>query len=352
RASYEPSSIALGGFLQPQFRLRQDSPVQGDTPGFRFARARLTALAQTRSGNLDVSAYIEGELQPNFVLFDAFATLGRRLPAGGRIEVDVGQMRVPISRQQMLSDKKVAFVDKAQITSIAPDRDIGARVNLAIPKLEYVRVMGGIYNGEQKNQVENINDKFLYAARVEVSPIGRDRPLSESVFDGKFLTVSASYGHNVLASGANDEKLRYYGFDVSGAYRGLSGSFEFLEVFHDFSGGNPAFLPPSYKSNGFNAQLNYMLPVRLPPYRQARLELGARVEEIDRNDTVPIAQPGDPNQSVREITGVATFYLRGHALKAQLAASHFQEIETRTAVGQDATYANDQLLLQLTYVME
>jgi hypothetical protein len=312
----------------------------------------VTALAQTRAGNLDVSAYVEGELQPNFVLFDAFATVGRRLPNQGRIEIDAGQMRVPISRQGMLSDKKVAFVEKAQIASLVPDRDLGLRVNFAVPKLKVLRIIGGIYNGEQKNQIENINQKFLYAARVELSPIGRDRPLADSMFDGRFATIGMSYGHNVVLSGANDEKTQYYGIDVSGAYRGFSASLEYLEVRHEFRGGDPMALPPSFKANGFNAQVNYMLPTRLPPHRQARLEFGARLEEIDRNDVVPIAQPGDPNQSVREITGVISYYLRGHALKAQLAATHFKEIETRTAVGADAVYANDQLLLQLTFVLE
>jgi hypothetical protein len=352
RANYAPSSMSFGGFLQPQMRFRQDSDVQGDTEGFRFARARVTALASTHAGNLDVSAYIEGELQPNFVLFDAFATVGRRLGGDGRIEIEAGQMRVPISRQQMLSDKKVSFVDKAQLSTLVPDRDLGLKVNLAVPKIKYVRLLAGIYNGEQKNQIENINQKFLYAARLELSPFGRDRPLAESAFDGKFATIGLSYGHNVVLSGANDEKLRYYGIDVSAAYRGLSASFEYLEVLHSFRGGDPMALPPDFRSNGFNLQLNYLLPVRLAPHRQARVEVGARVEEIDRNDVVAIAQPGDPNQSVRLITGVVSYYLRGHGLKAQLAATRFDEIETRTAVGADATYANNQLLLQLTYVLE
>ena len=47
-----------------------------------------------------------------------------------------------------------------------------------------------------------------------------------------------------------------------------------------------------------------------------------------------------------------SYYLRMHSLKAQLAASHFTEIEDRTAVGTDAAYKNDQLLLQVTYRLE
>src|SRR5262249_22483506 len=107
-----------------------------------------------------------------------------------------------------------------------------------------------------------------------------------------------------------------------------------------------------FRANGIVAQLSYMLPVALPPGRQARFELGARFEEIDPNDTVPIVQPGDPGQSVRAITGCATFYLRSHSIKAQLAFTHFTELEDRTVLNEDATYDNDQLLLQVTYRLE
>jgi hypothetical protein len=55
---------------------------------------------------------------------------------------------------------------------------------------------------------------------------------------------------------------------------------------------------------------------------------------------------------VREITGVLTYYLRMHSLKAQLAFSHFDEIENMTATFADAVYDNDQLLLQITYRVE
>ena len=107
-----------------------------------------------------------------------------------------------------------------------------------------------------------------------------------------------------------------------------------------------------FRATGFVAQLNYLLPVKLPPARQARLEIGGRFEEIDRNDTVPIAQLGDPEQSVREITAVASLYLRRHSLKAQLALSHFTEIESQTVTAENAVYDNDQLLLQVTYRLE
>ena len=134
--------------------------------------------------------------------------------------------------------------------------------------------------------------------------------------------------------------------------KGVSGAFEYLQAKHEFRGAPTAMLASNYKANGFAAQLAYLLPVKLPPLREARFELGVRVEEIDRNDTIPIPAIGDPTQSVREITGVVSYYLRMHSLKAQLAVSHFTELEDKTAIGGDATYQNDQLLLQVTYRLE
>jgi len=348
----EPWTFRPGGFIQPQFRMRQDSPAPFDEDGFRFARARLTATGSGRAGDLVLGAYFEAELQPTFSLYDAYVTVSKPLEDRGVVAIDFGQTRVPISRQQMISDTRTAFVDKAQISTIAPDRDLGVRVWYVPSQLHQLRLIGGVFNGEGRNQVQNINQSYFYAGRAEYTLIGEMAPYAESAFYGTWLTVSANAGRNVLTPGDFHETQVSLGGDISGAWRGLSGSFEYLEVRHTFTG-DPAKVPGiDYKANGFTAQLNYMLPWKLWPLGEARLELGVRVEEIDRNDQVPIVQIGDPNQSVREYTAVATLYLRQHLWKVQLAANHFDELEDKTATGADATYPNDQLLLQLTYRME
>jgi len=363
-ASYEPSSVQLGGFLQTQYRMREDSDAQADTNGFKLARARLIGLGQTRAGNLELSAYVEAELQPTFFLTDAYATVTRALPMNARLTVDGGQMRVPISRQNLLSDSRLAFVDKAQLATIAPDRDLGVRVAFDLPRPDVkrrkslrppgVRVIGAVFNGEGPNQVENINQEYFYVGRMEVTALGQEQVLAESAFGGRFLKLSGSVGRNKRSEGDRLDTVTYLGVDVAGAYRGLSGSFEYLEVRHVqtlFDGlDDPNTL--DFKANGFSAQLNYLLPFKLPPHKQARFELGVRLEEIDRNDTIPIVQPGEPGQSVRAITAVASYYLRMHSLKAQLAYTAFSELEDETVVGGNATFDNDQLLLQVTYRLE
>jgi hypothetical protein len=348
-----PSSVAFGGFLQPQYRGRQDV-----NNGFRIARARLSGVAQTRAGNLELSTSFEAEMRPQFTLQDAYATVARTFRVGdgalpGRLALDGGQMRVPVSRQNMLSDSRLSFAEKAQLATIAPDRDVGLRLTAAPPVLP-IKVFAGVFNGEGKNQVENLNAKYLYTARVEVSPWGRDNALAESAFAGNQLTLGLSYGHNNLSSiPSGRELVTYLGADVFGAYKGLSASFEYLQAKHAYEATGPgAALPASYKARGWVAQAAYLLPVRLAPLEQARLELGARVEQIDRNDAVQIMAAGDPEQKLRIFTGVVSYYLRMHSLKVQLAASHVQELEDRTATGASATYDNDQLLVQVTYRLE
>ena len=351
-AALEPWTLRPGAFLQAQWRTRQNSPAPFDEDGFRLARARITATGAGTAGNLVLSSYFEAELQPTFSLYDAYVSVSKPLPNNGVLTLDVGQMRVPISRQQLISDTRRAWIDSAQITSIAPDRDLGARAWYVPSQLPQVRVIGGMFNGEGRNQVQNINESYLYAGRLEITPIGKVQPYEESSFAGKWLSLGLSIGRNLLTPGDYHEKQLSLGADLSGSWRGWSGSIEYLEVRHYFDG-DPTKLPdPNYHANGWVAQVNYMLPVRLSLFGGSRIEIGARVEEIDRNDTVPIEQIADPNQSQRIYTAVVSYYMRKHLMKAQLAAYHYTEIEDKTATGADATYPSDQILLQVTYRVE
>lgn len=340
-----------GFFVQPQYRMRENATgAQNDTDGFRFARARVLGTAATHAGHLELSAYFEAEMQPAFQMVFAYATAAHKIGPKGKIVLDLGQTRVPISRQNLMSDTMLSFVDKAQIATIAPDHDLGARLWFTEPGGR-ARAVVSAFNGEGRDQVQNINEHFLFVGRVEITPFGKD-PMRESAMDGDFVTIAASVGRNKLSPGGKyREVVSYVGGDVAGAWKGFSGELEYLFVHHEDEGSLANLPDPSHdNANGWNAQLAYLVPVQLPPSSEARLEIAGRIEEIDRNDAVPIVSISDPtNQSVREYTAVVSYYLRKHAIKAQLAASHFTEIEDRTASGASATYPNDQLLLQVTY---
>lgn len=348
-----------GGFMQLQYRSKQNSVVGNDQDGFRYARARFTATGGGQIGSLYIGSYFEAELQPTFSLYDAYVSLAHDLPGHGMIDLDVGQQRVPISRQQLLSDTRRAFVDGALIQTIAPDRDLGAKLTLNVPFLRWVRIIGGAFNGEGRNQVQNINEHYFWAGRIEVTPIGGVQPYEESGFTCNWLSGAADVGRNLLTPGIYEEKQLSMGYDISGCWNGriagkwignISGSFEYLQVNHYYLGAPSAVPGVNYHANGFTAQLSYMLPLKI--YRDTRLELSARVEEIDRDNTDPISLPGDPNQSQRVYTGVISYYLNGHRLKIQVAGYHYQQIEDRTQTGASATYPEDQIVAQLTYRAE
>jgi hypothetical protein len=347
-AGDEPPVFTIGGYVQPQARARQDDAVaQSDENGFRFRRARLDVGAHRKLGGVEYAVEIENELTPEFQLLDAVVSARSCLPGEGSWQVALGQIKAPVSRQTLLSDSRLSFVEKPELASLAPDRQLGGTFELVAPYLPLVSLEGGIFNGEGRNQVQNVDQRFLYAGRLEVRPFGRDLALTESAHDGDFLTVGASVARNRAGNGTSIETFLYLGGDVGFAWRGISGELEYLQVEHSFSEGS---VLPDYRANGFNAQLAYLLP--LPGFAADKLEVGVRVEEIDRNDTIPITVRGDTNQSLRYYTGVLTWYQVAHDLKLQLQVSHIDEVEDRDQNLMDATYANDTVLLQAQYRME
>lgn len=342
------TEVSVGGYVQPQARVRQDDETaSADEDGFRFRRARLTLEGARSFGDVEVSAEIESELTPEFQLLDAFIAVRAALPNDGAWELDFGQIKAPVSRQTLLSDSRLSFVEKAELATLAPDRQLGAIARVTVPYSHGVTISGGMFNGEGRNQVQNIDQRYLWAGRVELAPLGPDVKLTESAHDGDHVVVGASLARNRGGTGTSVETFMYMGVDVAFAMYGVSGSVEYLQVKHTFSDGS-VLLP--YRANGFVAQLAYLLP--LGGFLDDKVEVGARFEEIDRNDTLPIVGIGDANQSLRYYTGVLSWYQAGHDLKVQLQASHIEEIEFTDRNQMDATYDNDTILLQAQYRLE
>jgi hypothetical protein len=269
------------------------------------------------------------------------------LPAGGRVRAMLGQFKAPVSRESLLSDARVGFVSKAELASLAPDRQLGAGVIAELPGAPWIELSLGAFNGDGKNLVENVDQQFLFAGRLALRAFGPSARPADGGFGPARLVAAVSAARNVRDLGTYDETIRWLGFDVSGAWNGLSGAIEYLLVDHTFDEEAPDV---AYQAYGWNAQLAYLLP--LPGRLRRRFEVGARWEAIDRNDTLLIQAPGDVNQTLVYYTLGLGYYHREHALKAQLSLSHIQEYEDRDRNDEDATYANDTLLVQVTYVVE
>jgi hypothetical protein len=342
-------TVTVGGYIQPQALYRgDDGDVPDDEDGFRLRRARATIGATQDLGSAKLGVTIEGELSPTFQLLDAYATAATDLSGPIQAAVDIGQVKAPISRQELLSDSALSFPEKAELASLAPGRQIGARVGATwLGDGMSVKVSAGMFNGEGRNQLLNIDEQFLYAARIELT-LGANRKLAESDLDGgAYVTVAGSFGHNKRITAESEDTNVLLGADVAGAWNGISGSFEYLQASHDFADDMTA---TDFRGNGIAAQAAYLLPVPICGTR--RLEVGARFEEIDRNDAVAITAPGQADQSLRYYTGAISYYQRGHALKAQLSFSHVVEVEDLTQAGMPATFDNDTVLFQITYRME
>lgn len=339
--------VTLGGYVQPQLRLRQDDPQVGfDEDGVRVRRARLEAGDRSRFGALTFTARLEVEVASQVELMDGYVSAEAPLPRGGRWRVDAGQLKVPVSRQALLSDARLAFVEKPDLAALAPERQLGAAAAVTVPYAPWLALRGGVFDGEGKNQGGNVDQRFLWAGRVEVAPLGRDVPLAESALGGTYVVAGASAAQNRVATGSDVERTRTFGADLAFGWRGLSGAVEYLEVRHHRRLGGY----PDYRANGVAAHLAYLLPL---PGRWARhVEVAARLDEIDRNDAVPIERAGDPDQSLRSYHLAATWYQHGHDLKLQVDAAHVVEVEAITRNRTPATYRNDTVLLQATYRLE
>lgn len=340
-----PLPVTIGGYVQPQFRLRENSAADNDTDGFRFRRARLTAAAERESHGVELGVDIEIELTPEVQLLDGYVTAIGALPAEGTWRVDVGQLKAPFSRQELLSDSRLAFVEKAELGGLAPGRQIGGRLGVAIPGIPMVELWAGLFNGEGRNQVQNIDQNYLWVGRIEVKPIGRDARLAESGFEDH-VTLGGSVTRNTLDIGDGLEKITSYGGDAAAAWHGISAAFEMTLVDHVF----PTGIQADYQARGIAGHAAYLLP--LGGFLDRKLEVGARFEEIDRNDAVPVDNPGDPAQSLQLLTGALSYYHARHDLKAQLTFSHVIEVEKEDRVGGSIVHDNDILLLQVTARME
>ena len=350
-ATDDKVAVTVGGYVQPAATYRQDDDtVVPDEDGFRVRRARLVAAASRAIERTTFTAFVEAELTPDFQLLDAYVTAAADFKdlIRSTLTLDAGQVKAPISRQELLSDSALAFPDKAELASLAPGRQIGVRlaIETAISTLISTKLSAGMFNGEGRNLLSNVDEKYLFAGRLEVTA-GARRKLAESDFDGgAYVTAALSVGRNDRVLGGGDEEVTLVGFDVAGAWNGVSGAFEYLQAQHDFDN----VMQTPYRANGFATHLAYLLPFELAA--RGRLEVAARIEEIDRNDEVAITAPGEAEQSLRYYTGAVSYYQRGHSLKAQLSYSHIDEVEDRTQAGSVATYKNDTVLFQITYRME
>jgi phosphate-selective porin OprO/OprP len=218
-----------------------------------------------------------------------------------RLQVAIGQFKVPLGRQELTSSSRQQFADRDLLSNeFTRGRDIGVQAwgLLAKGKVEY---RAGIFNGNPASRLDNDNSKYQLNARVMFQPFG-DVKYSESDFESRtkpLFAIAGQWEHNDLsgATNADDLETRILGVDAVFKYRGL---FLFAEYFDRH---RRAEAGAAFQSNGFHAQAGYFL-------LRDRFELAGRWAGYDPSDAIP-------GNDRTEVGGVANYYFNRHNLKLQ-----------------------------------
>lgn len=155
------------------------------------------ALGSTLSYYVQLSfANLDMEPDLRLPLRDAYVTW---VPSRD-LNVRVGQMKVPFSRQRVISSSALQMVDRSIVVAeLNLDRDVGVQVFskdlLGVGKLGY---SAGVFGGEGRNRLGRALG-YLYAARLEMWPLG---PFDDGV-EGDIrrtpklgVALGASVGYN------------------------------------------------------------------------------------------------------------------------------------------------------------
>jgi hypothetical protein len=115
--------------------------------------------------------------------------------------VDAGLYKTPFSGEFLISAGDIDFVNRAQLASLVPNRQIGVQARGIIPET-VLTYSAGVFNGNRFSPGGNDNNDFLYAGRLSFNPdittIGTENNKLE-------IAVNAAY--------SNDENVNISGID-------------------------------------------------------------------------------------------------------------------------------------------
>lgn len=359
--------LDLYGWVMPRFTWQEsdDRPVVNLHPNAAFTvnRARLGAYARVGKW---ARAQVEFELGREIAQpIDAFVILSPLHGDVATLNLQVGQFRVPFSRQNLIQGVGLQLPDAAYWVrpSFIVDRDIGgmlwgelfdgrARWNL------------GVFNGNDPGRGQTLNSDryFLFAARLEGSPLGRPprfegdlRPMAEQ------RRPIVTFGVSAMRNRLEDKHFNrnYIGADLGAWWRGASLYGEFYYHVDDPVEATGPNATARVKQLGWNVQAGYFLPV---PWVKEHLEIVARVQALDPN--IDVKTPANDN-GARDLDASnptwgfmgfqfgANYYLfHSHTLKAQVAYEVRNEtkrcLEGQTGSGCTGAIKNNLFVAQVT----
>ena len=194
----EKFQLTLGGRMQFRYTYTDFEVGRSDTSQWDAKRIRLIAQGYAYSKDLTYTL----EFDPR-----AYATTASKGLINAYMnyrlideaQIMVGQFKTPWSRQELISDGSLQFVDRSIVVdSFKNSYDIGAMLNGKIAKgLAYY--YAGVFNGAGQATIRNNNDN-LFVARAVVNPLG-DFSNYEADLENSpkpLLSIGANYFRNTV----------------------------------------------------------------------------------------------------------------------------------------------------------
>lgn len=350
KGGFDHLGVRLGGFVQPRFTLVPEDEAVGSAGelGFEVRRVRFelgaTLTKAVRPGlDLTISPVMSVELMPEPKLKDGYIEVG----LGPWVQLRGGQFKAATSRTVLTSDRAILFPERAMLSPLVPDYEIGAQVGGSFGK-KHVEYSLGAFNGEGSNRISNVNRKMLWVGRVAVSPLGAPGRASELIApasEGPHRpTFTLGYAIHANVEGEPGEEEASMGHDVEAFlhWRWFTLQGEFLWKDVDFE--DPAIT--DYRQTAWYAQMGMFLPAI--PWAEAHVALLFRAEQADAyvpvGSEVPLAGATDPHQAQRAF-GFGIGYYGSLPLFKAVGDLRIQAVYTVRQELEDQPYDNDEFVI-------
>ncbi|MBE0598243.1 MAG: porin [Desulfuromonadales bacterium] len=303
----------IGGRLQARYTYTDvDADGAEETSDFNIQRMRVTMRGNLLRKELFYAWQHDFGGSGGATLKDA--VIGYRFAEP--FSLQVGQFKAPTSRQQLTSSGSQMFVDRSladETFNLGRDRGLMVTGSVADSLVEY---MAGVFNGNGENR-SNSNDEHLFAARVDINPLGKFA-MDEPSFNEKkpLLNIGASYARQTMQQGESvnsrlttrvvnlaattfGDELDWWTAtaNVHFKYLGLSAAGEYY-----FANVDPQ-VGQEYDADGYYLQLGYQI---IPE----TLELALRYSAIESTDTGALK-----SFEQDEVQVGASYYFKKHNAK-------------------------------------
>lgn len=324
----DPFSLALHGLLQVQAapyvqsRARKSNGDAADVEGFLLRRARLGIDGSLVGGVTYAFQYEFFDGAPATAaggsrLLDA--TIGyERYPLA---QLAFGAQKVPFSKIAITSSSNLQLIERPfsarqipNVLALVPDRQLGATISGdLIGAAEYSI---GVFNGNETMFRGDDNGGLLYAARLELHPLGTtgDSQAAFYPIDEGYRRLRVALGGDIYYNDDAAGTQLAWSADLTLKWRGLSLTAEWLMA--NFEPTSDPTRPPELigevDQRAFFAQAGFFI---VP----GRVEIAARFEDWDTNTDV------DDASDLQAISGGLNVYLLRDRIKAQVQYTHRRE---------------------------